>query len=159
MENIMKALICGSFDPVTNGHLDIIKRAAALFDSVVVGIFVNSEKKYFLNSKDRLELLAEATKDLDNVTIDFSEGLVAKYVEENGIDVIVKGVRNAADFEYEFKMAEINKQINKNAETLFLPASKETELLSSSFVKNKLLAGEDISAFVPECVKKALINK
>ncbi len=155
----MKALICGSFDPVTNGHIDIIKRAAALFDNVVVGIFVNSEKKYFFSLKDRLKLLSEATKDFDNVTVDFSDGLVAKYVEQNGIDVIVKGVRNAADFEYEFKMAEINKQINKNAETLFLPSSKDNELLSSSLVKSRFLSGEDISALVPEYVQRAFLKK
>jgi len=155
----MKALICGSFDPVTNGHLDIIRRAAALFDSVVVGIFINSEKKYYFDLNDRVILLTEAVKDLKNVTVDFSEGYVAKYVEENGIDVIVKGARNATDFEYEAMIDKVNKQIYPGAETLLLIASKETECLSSSFVKESFLSGEDISKYVPECVQKAFIAK
>ncbi len=155
----MKALICGSFDPVTNGHLDIITRAAALFESVVVGVFVNSEKKYFFNLKERINLITEAVKDLKNVTVDYSDGYVAKYVEENGIDVIVKGVRNPADFEYEAKIDKVNKQIYPGAETLLLIASTETEHLSSSLVKEKFLSDEDISAYVPECVKKAFEDK
>lgn len=155
----MKALICGSFDPVTNGHLDIIKRTAALFDSVVVGIFVNSDKKYLFDVNKRFELLTEATKELKNVTVDNCEGLVARYVEKNGIDVIVKGIRNTADYEYEFEMAKINKHIYNKAETLLMPASAETEFLSSGFVKTMFFAGEDISGFVPECVKNALTRK
>ena len=155
----MKALICGSFDPVTNGHLDIIRRAAALFDSVVVGIFINSEKKYFFDIERRFELLREATKELKNVTVDCCEGLVARYVEKNGIDVIVKGVRNSTDYEYESEMAKINKQIYEGTETLLMPASKETETVSSSFVKAMFLSGEDITPFVPECVQKAFLNK
>ena len=119
----MKALITGSFDPVTNGHLDIIKRTAAVFDSVVVGIFINPEKKYLFDVNERIEMLSEAVKDLKNVTVDSSEGYVAKYVEQNSIDVIVKGVRNSVDFEYEAKMAKINKQIYSGAETLLIPAS------------------------------------
>lgn len=154
----MKALICGSFDPVTNGHLDIIRRTAALFDSVVVGIFVNSDKKYLLDAKKRLSLLSEATAALKNVSVEGCDGLVAKYVEKNGIDVIVKGIRNAKDAEYELEMAKINKLINGRAETLLLPASRDTELLSSTFVKTLFLAGEDITPYVPECVKNALLK-
>ena len=155
----MKALICGSFDPVTNGHLDIIRRAAALFDSVVVGIFINSEKKYYFDLNTRVRLLTEAVKELNNVTVDFSDGYVAKYVEQNGIDVIVKGVRNSADLEYEAMIDKVNKQIYPGAETLLLIASKETELLSSSLVKDAFLSGKDISTYVPECVAKAFKAK
>lgn len=155
----MKALICGSFDPVTNGHLDIIRRTAALFDSVVVGIFINSEKKYYFDLNTRVRLLTEAVKNLNNVTVDFSEGYVAKYVEQNGIDVIVKGVRNSADLEYEAMIDKVNKQIYPGAETLLLIASKETELLSSSLVKDAFLSGKDISTYVPECVEKAFKTK
>lgn len=154
----MKALVCGSFDPVTNGHLDIIKRTAALFDSVTVGIFVNSDKKYLLDAKKRFELLEEATADLKNVSVDCCDGLVAKYVEKNKIDVIVKGIRNAKDAEYELEMAKTNKLINARAETLLLPASSETELISSTLVKTLFLAGEDITAYVPECVRNALLG-
>ena len=152
----MKALICGSFDPVTNGHIDIIKRTSALFDSVTVGIFVNSEKKYLFDAEKRLELLNEATKGIKNVKAEICEGLVARYIERNGIDVIVKGIRNTADYEYELEMAKINKSIYEKAETLLMPASKETDFLSSGFVKTMFFSGEDITAFVPKCVKKAL---
>ncbi len=155
----MKALICGSFDPVTNGHLDIINRTASLFDTVIVGIFVNSDKKYLFDVKKRFELLKEATKNLVNVTIDCCEGLVAKYVEKNNVDVIVKGIRNTADYEYEYEMAKINKLIYNKAETLLMPASRETEFLSSGFVKTMFFAGEDITDFVPQCVKNAFFNK
>ena len=155
----MKALICGSFDPVTNGHLNIIRRTAALFDSVVVGIFINSEKKYYFDLNTRVRLLTEAVKELNNVTVDFSDGYVAKYVEQNGIDVIVKGVRNSADLEYEAMIDKVNKQIYPGAETLLLIASKETELLSSSLVKDAFLSGKDISTYVPECVAKAFKAK
>lgn len=155
----MKALITGSFDPVTNGHLDIIKRTAAVFDSVVVGIFINPEKKYLFDVNERIEMLSEAVKDLKNVTVDSSEGYVAKYVEQNSIDVIVKGVRNSVDFEYEAKMAKINKQIYSGAETLLIPASEGTELLSSTYVKDIFFAGESIDAYVPECVKVAFLKK
>ena len=155
----MKALICGSFDPVTNGHLDIIKRAAAIFDSVTVGIFVNSAKKYFFDLSERVEMLTEATKEIKNVLIDTSEGYVADYVKENGIDVIVKGVRNSVDFEYEANMARINKQLYSGAETLLLVAPAETEELSSSLVKESFAKGEDVSRYVPECVNRMFSEK
>ena len=155
----MKALICGSFDPVTNGHLDIIKRAAALFDSVTVGIFINSAKKYYFSVDERRRMLTEATSEIKNVTVDVNGGYVAAYVKENGIDVIIKGVRNSVDFEYEANMARINKQLYPGAETLFLTASSETETLSSTFVKEAFAKGDDVSAYVPESVARAFKEK
>ena len=158
-ESNMKALISGSFDPITNGHLDIIKRAAAIFDEVTVGVFINAQKEYFFDISERVALVSEAVKALSNVKVDHSDGYVAKYVEENKIDVIVKGVRNAVDFEYEAKIDKVNKQIYAGAETLLLIASKETEELSSTYVKNKFSLGEDISELVPECVCKAFLKR
>ena len=155
----MKALICGSFDPVTNGHLDIIKRTAALFDSVTVGIFVNSAKKYYFSVDERRRMLTEATDEMKNVTVDTSEGYVATYVKENGIDVIVKGVRNSVDFEYEANMARINKQLYPGAETLFLTASPEVTELSSTLVREAFESGNDISPYVPESVLRAFKEK
>ena len=131
----MRALVCGSFDPVTNGHIDLIKRAAGMFDSVTVGIFVNSEKKYMFPMETRRDMLEKAVKDIENVTVDVSFGYVADYVKERGIGVIVKGVRNTADYEYELNMAKYNKAHAPNTETVFLPASDDTENLSSSLVK------------------------
>ena len=105
----MKALVCGSFDPVTNGHIDLIRRAAGMFETVTVGIFVNKDKKYAFSMETRRVMLENAVKDIKNVTVDVSYGYVADYVKENGIGVIVKGVRNTADYEYELDMAKYNK--------------------------------------------------
>jgi pantetheine-phosphate adenylyltransferase len=154
----MKALICGSFDPVTNGHLDIIKRSARIFDSVVVGVFINAEKKYFFDIEKRVGLLKEAVKDFKNVSVDFSSGFVADYVRENNIDVIVKGIRNTSDYEYELEISKVNKKIYKNAETLFMPSSDDVGFISSSLVKKLFSDGEDISSYVPECVNEAFLK-
>lgn len=148
----MKALITGSFDPVTNGHIDLIKRTAAMFDSVTVGIFVNPAKKYYFTENERLEMLTEAIKELDNVEARICSGLVARYVRENGINAVVKGVRGSADCDYEITMARTNKMIYDGCETLLLPASAGLENVSSSTVKALRSYGEDISAYVPECV-------
>lgn len=148
----MKALVCGSFDPVTNGHIDLIKRAAAMFESVTVGIFVNSEKTYMFSAGERRNMLEIATKEMKNVKIDISDGYVSDYVKEHGIGVIVKGVRNSVDYEYELRMAKYNKEHAPDTETVFLPASDETESLSSSLVKKLFASGEDISRYVPASV-------
>lgn len=148
----MKVLISGSFDPVTNGHLDLIKRAASLFDTVIVGIFVNSSKKYYFSESERLKMLREALNELDNVEIRLCSGLVARYVEKNGIDAVVKGVRNITDCDYEITMAKTNKKIYEGCETLLLPSSPHVEDISSSTVKALHSYGEDISAYVPSCV-------
>ena len=151
----MKALICGSFDPVTNGHLDLIKRASRLFDEVTVGIFVNPDKKYLFSAEMRLSLLTEAIKDIDNAKAELCSGYVADYCKENGISAIVKGVRNTADYEYELEMAVFNKNRAPETETVFLPAYGEIAGISSSFVRELHAKGEDVSSYVPECVKKA----
>lgn len=148
----MKALVCGSFDPVTNGHIDLIKRAAAMFESVTVGIFVNSEKTYMFSVDERRNMLEIATEEMKNVKIDISDGYVSDYVKEHGIGVIVKGVRNSVDYEYELRMAKYNKEHAPDTETVFLPASDETESLSSSLVKKLFASGEDISRYVPASV-------
>ena len=101
----MKALVCGSFDPITNGHIDIIKRASAMFDDVTVGVFVNSSKRYNFSEEKRIALINEAIKDIDNAHAELCSGLVARYCIDNGIRVIVKGVRNSKDFDYELEMA------------------------------------------------------
>lgn len=148
----MKALVCGSFDPVTNGHIDLIKRAAAMFESVTVGIFVNSEKTYMFPVDVRRNMLEIATKEMENVKIDISDGYVSDYVKEHGIGVIVKGVRNSVDYEYELRMAKYNKEHAPDTETVFLPASDETESLSSSLVKKLFASGENIGRYVPASV-------
>ena len=153
-----KALVTGSFDPVTLGHMELISRAAAIFDSVVVGIFVNSSKNYVFSAEERADMLREACAEcgLGNVTVDICSGLVARYVEENCVDVIVKGARNSNDFEYERNMAEANKLISPKAETLVLFSDPKYSAVSSSLVRTMVNYGEDVSNLVPRSVLKRI---
>ena len=153
-----KALVTGSFDPVTLGHMDLISRAASIFDAVVVGIFVNSSKTYVFSADERAEMLREACAEcgLGNVTVEVCSGLVARYVEENGIDVIVKGARNFTDFEYERNMAETNKLVSPKAETMVLFSDPGYSAVSSSTVRTLMNYGEDVSNLVPRSVLKRI---
>lgn len=153
-----KALVCGSFDPVTVGHMDLIIRAARLFDELTVGVFVNSSKKYMLDSEVRARLIREACEEaaLKNVKVVVSDGLVANYVRDNGIDVIVKGVRNGIDYDYEKNLADANKIIYEGAETLLMLASDGHSGLSSSLVREMLRHGVDVSELVPASVMRHL---
>ena len=144
------AVYPGSFDPVTNGHLEIIRRAAALFDRVVVLVAVNALKTYLFSTEERVALLESCTDCLPNVTIDASEKLVALYAKEISAGAIVKGLRAMSDFDSEFQQALTNRQLNPQAETIFLPASGTSMFLSSRMVKQVRALGGDISAFVPK---------
>lgn len=149
----MRIAICpGSFDPVTYGHLDIIRRASQMFDCVVVVVMTNASKAPLFSKEERLELLRRATLGLSNVEVDSYGGLLAEYARTRGATVIVKGLRAMSDFEYEFQMALTNKKLNPEFETLFLPTSIEHMFLSSSMVKQIAGFGGDISHFVPECL-------
>lgn len=153
MTKLRRIAVCpGSFDPITFGHLDIIKRASKLFDQVVVLISVNSSKVPSFTEKERMLMIQENTKEFDNVVIDVLDGLLADYVQRIGAVAIVKGLRAVSDFEYEFQMALANKQLYNGAETVFLTTSSENMYLSSSMVKQIAYFGGDISHFVPENV-------
>jgi len=143
------AVYPGSFDPVTNGHLEIIRRAAALFDRVVVLVADNVMKTSFFSAEERVALLESCTKALPNVEIDHSNKLVALYAGEIGATAIVKGLRAMSDFDSEFQQALTNRQLNPQAETIFLPASGTSMYLSSGMVKQVCALGGDIGAFVP----------
>ena len=148
-----QTVICpGSFDPVTLGHLDIITRAAKMFDRVVVAVLVNSSKTPTFSTEERMELLRDAVSDLPNVDIVSFEGLLAEYCKNSGIGTIVKGLRAVSDFEYEFQMAIANKKLNPGLETMFLTADADSTFLSSSVVREIGSMGSDISNFVPACV-------
>lgn len=148
-----KIAVCpGSFDPITFGHLDIIKRASMLFDRVIVLISVNSAKVPSFTLNERMMMISRNTEGLDNVVIDILDGLLAEYVRNVGATAIVKGLRAVSDFEYEFQMALANKKLYTGAETVFLTASSENMYLSSSVVKQIAQYGGDISSFVPENV-------
>ncbi|MCC8042284.1 MAG: pantetheine-phosphate adenylyltransferase [Oscillospiraceae bacterium] len=149
----MRIAVCpGSFDPVTFGHRDIIYRASQLFDKVIVLVAVNAQKDPLFTPAERVALIQKVTKDWDNVVVDICEGLIADYVKQVGAVAIVKGLRAVTDFEYEFQMALVNKNLYGGAETVFLTTSSENTYLSSSIVKQVASFGGDISKFVPRCI-------
>jgi len=146
----MKTAVCpGSFDPITTGHLDIITRAAGLFDRVIVLISVNAAKKTSFTLEERADLARKAVAHLPNVEVDFFSGLLVDYVEKQSADAIGRGLRAMSDFEYEFQMALTNKKLNPALETVFLTSSAENMYLSSSMVRQVAQFGGDISPFVP----------
>ncbi|MCM1226276.1 MAG: pantetheine-phosphate adenylyltransferase [Clostridium sp.] len=159
-----KIAVCpGSFDPITFGHLDVIKRASQLFDKVIVLISVNSAKIPSFTLNERMMMISRNIDGLDNVVIDILDGLLADYVKNVGAAAIVKGLRAVSDFEYEFQMALANKKLYSQAETVFLTASSENMYLSSSVVKQIAQYGGDISSFVPvnvlEFIQKRLVKE
>lgn len=156
----MKRAICpGSFDPVTRGHVDIIKRASVMFDYVIVAVMVNPNKKPSFTIEERIKLLGLAISELDNVEIVSFDGLLADYARERKASAIVKGLRAMSDFEYEFQMALANKKLNKDLETVFFTTSAENMYLSSSMVKQISRFGGDISGFVPECIHEEIKDR
>ena len=149
-----KAIITGSYDPITLGHLDIIERASKIFDEVTVLISKNAAKESFLCSKSRAILAADAVRHLGNVKVDICDGLVTAYAAKNGVDVIVRGVRNTADFEYENIMSFANMRLSQNlyskpCETVLMPAAKEYSDISSSLVRLMIKEGCDVKELVP----------
>lgn len=143
------AVYPGSFDPITVGHLDIIKRSARLFESVRVLVVINPEKKTSFTAAERTEMIRKVVRPLGNVTVDTYEGLLVDYVRINDFKVIIRGLRAVTDFEYEFQMSLTNRKLFPGAETLFLTTTTENMFLSSSMVKQLAYFGGDISAFVP----------
>jgi len=148
----MRALIAGTFDPITVGHSDIIRRASLMFDEIVVVIFNNSEKQNFFTDKQRIEMAEIACADISNVKIDSYDGMLAEYMKTNGINIIIKGVRNVSDFTYEYMLAEINRSVYNDIETLFMSSKPEFQHVSSSVVREFLKHGADISKLVPPAV-------
>lgn len=148
----MRIAVCpGSFDPVTIGHLDIIRRACKIFDKVIVAVPVNPDKRSSFTVEERMELIRKVTEGL-NVEVDAVTGLLADYCKEKNVTSIVKGLRALSDFEYEFQMALTNKKLYPELETMFLATSAENMFLSSSMVKQIAGFGGDISPFVPEVI-------
>jgi pantetheine-phosphate adenylyltransferase len=158
----LKLAVCpGSFDPVTVGHMDIIKRASNMFDEVIAAVMVNPDKNSTLAYADRIKLLelAVAEQNLKNVKVDGFNGLLADYSKKVNAAFIVKGLRAMSDFEYEFQMALTNKKLNDRLETVFLTTSSEYMYLSSSLVRQVAKFNGDVSKFVPECISKILEEK
>ena len=153
------AVYPGSFDPVTNGHLNIIERAAKLFDHVIVCVLVNCDKTPLFSLEEREKLLRSVTAHLPNVTVDSNEGLLAEYARKHHCCTIIKGLRAGSDFEKEFQMAMINRKLNPDLESLFLTAEHQYMYLSSSAVKEMGFYGADLSDFLPAQIMNEFENK
>lgn len=154
-----KAVYPGSFDPATNGHLDIITRASALFDEVIVGVLNNSSKSPLFSVEERVNILKEITKDLPNVQIQAFSGLSVDFARKCGAHAIIRGLRAITDFEYELQMAQTNRVLAPDIDTTFLTTNLEYAYLSSTTVKEVALFGGDISKFVPESVIEKVHKK
>ncbi|HEY8361592.1 MAG TPA: pantetheine-phosphate adenylyltransferase [Tissierellaceae bacterium] len=155
----MDAIYPGSFDPVTNGHLDIIERAARKFDHLVVAVLNNPSKKSIFTVEERIDLLKRVTEHLPNVEIDFFSGLLSDYVVKKNCYNIVRGLRAVSDFEYEMQMAIVNRKLNPQIETFFLVADTKYSFLSSSVVKEIAQLNGNFSCLVPKVVEEALKDK
>ena len=149
------AVYPGSFDPITLGHLDIIKRTAAVFDKVIIGVLINKAKKPLFSIEERVELIKEVTKNIPNVEIVSFNGLLIEFSDKMKADVIVRGIRAVSDFEYELMMA----QTNPNIETMFFATSAEYSFVSSSMIRELAAFDGDITPFVPEEVSKRVYEK
>jgi len=154
-----KAIYPGSFDPVTYGHIDLIKRAQEIFSEVIVAVAHNPQKHPLFSVKERVEMLKKATQDMPGVTVEHFENLVVDYALKRKANVLIRGLRMISDFEYEFQMALTNRKFNPQVETIFLMPQESFSYISSKLLKEAAFLGADISAFVPDYVEKALRRK
>ncbi|EJR53495.1 phosphopantetheine adenylyltransferase [Bacillus cereus VD107] len=153
------AISSGSFDPITLGHLDIIKRGAKVFDEVYVVVLNNSSKKPFFSVEERLELIKEATKDIPNVKVDSHSGLLVEYAKMRNANAILRGLRAVSDFEYEMQITSMNRKLDENIETFFIMTNNQYSFLSSSIVKEVARYGGSVVDLVPLVVERALKEK
>jgi pantetheine-phosphate adenylyltransferase len=148
------AIYAGSFDPVTNGHHDLMIRASRMFDKLIVAVATSSQKGYMFSLEERIRLVADAASAIDNATVVSFDGLLAQFVQKQKAVAIIRGLRAVSDFEYEFQLALMNRQLVQEAETVFLMPSLKYVYLSSSIVKEVALNGGDISSLVPKAVQE-----
>lgn len=153
------AVYPGSFDPVTYGHLDIIKRALKIFDKVIVAVAHNADKKPLFDVSERVGLLKESLKGLKRVEIDDFDGLIVDYVRKKGTSVVIRGLRMISDFEYEFQMALTNRKLSSNVETIFMMPSESYSYLSSKLIKEAASLGANLKGLVPPLVERAIKKK
>ena len=156
---MLRAIYPGSFDPVTNGHIDIIRRAADIADELIVGVLQNKAKTPLFSVEERVTMLSEVTKEMKNVKIIPFEGLLIDFAKQMDAKVIVRGLRAITDFEYELQMSQTNRKLNSDVETIFLTTSLEYSYLSSTTVKEVASFDGDISQFVPAFVAKKITDK
>lgn len=153
------AIYPGSFDPITKGHLDILKTGAGIFDKVIIAVAKNSEKHGFLSIEERVRLIRESVKELTNVEVDCFEGLTVNYAKKCGAAVLIRGLRAVSDFEYELQLSQANSALDSDIKTVFLTTKPKYNFISSSTIREILLNGGDVSKFVPEPVFEYLTNR
>ncbi len=153
------AIYPGSFDPITKGHLDILKTGAGIFDKVIIAVARNSEKHGFLTIDERVKLIRESVSGLDNVEVDCFDGLTVNYAKKCGAQVLIRGLRAVSDFEYELQLSQANSALDSDIKTVFLTTKPKYNFISSSTIREILLNGGDISKFVPEPVFEYLTNR
>lgn len=153
------AVYPGSFDPITNGHLDIIKRASRLYDKVIVGVLNNASKNPIFTADERKQMIDEVTRDIENVSCDVFSGLLVDFAKQNNANVIIKGLRTVSDFEYEFQMALLNKALNPEYETVFMMTDSKFSYISSSMVKEVAKYDGQLDGFVPLSIKEKIKSK
>lgn len=149
----------GTFDPVTNGHMDIIVRAATLFDKVIIGIASDNYKTCLFNTEERTEVLEQVTASLENVEVEVFSGLLMEFCKSKNACAVIRGLRAVSDFEYEMQLALMNKKLNPNVETVFLMAGQQHSFISSSIIKDVAVLGGCIKDLVPPLVEKRIIEK
>ena len=154
-----RAVYAGSFDPITNGHLDIVQRSAKLFDELVIAVLNNPDKTSLFTPAERIELIHQSTREHKNVTVDLFDGLLVEYCRRRGASVVIRGVRAVSDFEYEFQMALMNRRLNPDIETIFMMPQDLYTYLSSRLVKEVFRLGGNVAGLVPDGVLQALAHK
>jgi len=155
---VKTAIYAGSFDPFTNGHLDILETSAKIFDKVIILVADNSQKNYILPVETRLDLIRQSISHLQNAEADYFDGLTVEYAKKKNATVLIRGLRTSSDFEYESQMAKINKSLAPDITTVFIPATKENDYISSSMIRELLLHKKDISQFVPDAINEYFTN-
>jgi len=153
------AVYPGSFDPITLGHLNIIRRAAGIFDELIVCVMVNSDKRPLFSVEERVELIQRTVSRFPNVTVEASDDLVVEFMRKRGAKVIIKGLRAVSDFDWEFQIAMVNRKLDQSIETLFMPSSEKYTFLSSSVVKEMAKYGADLETFVPHEIIDDVVKK
>ena len=151
-----RAIYPGSFDPITNGHLDILERASKVFDEIIVLVAVNPNKHFNFSIEERVEMIKEATKNMKGVKVDSSTGLTVKYAKEHGATHLIRGLRAVSDFEYEFQLASANEFVNKDIDMVFFMSRGDKSFISSSSIMQMYRSGVDVSSLVPPSVIKKL---
>ncbi len=156
---MMRGIYPGSFDPITLGHLDVIKRAAKIMDELVIGVLKNSVKAPLFTADERVKLIQEVVKDIPNVKVLSFDGLTVDFAKKIGANILIRGLRAVTDFEYELQIAQTNRKLNSDIDTVFFTTNVEYAYLSSSIVKEIASFGGDITKFVPQCIVPVIYNK